>query len=53
MERNLDRRVKVLTPIRDASLRHRLDKILEIFLADAMSDSELRMPRTTSSRTRA
>jgi len=42
MERNLDRRVKVLTPIRDPSLRERLDKILEILLADAMSDSELR-----------
>ncbi len=34
MERNLDRRVEVLTPIRDPSLRERLDEILEILLAD-------------------
>jgi len=34
MERNLDRRVEVLTPIRDPSLRGRLDEILEILLAD-------------------
>ncbi|HKD33053.1 MAG TPA: polyphosphate kinase 1 [Gaiellaceae bacterium] len=34
MERNLDRRVEVLTPIRDQALRARLDEILGVLLAD-------------------
>jgi polyphosphate kinase len=34
MERNLDRRVEVLAPIRDEALRARLDEILGILLAD-------------------
>jgi polyphosphate kinase len=34
MERNLDRRVEVLTPVRDPALRARLDEILAILLAD-------------------
>jgi polyphosphate kinase len=34
MERNLDRRVEVLAPIRDPALRERLDEILETLLAD-------------------
>jgi len=34
MERNLDRRVEVLTPVRDPALRARLDEILGILLAD-------------------
>jgi polyphosphate kinase len=34
MERNLDRRVEVLTPVRDLALRARLDEILSVLLAD-------------------
>ncbi|MGN6431245.1 MAG: polyphosphate kinase 1 [Gaiellaceae bacterium] len=34
MERNLDRRVEVLTPVRDPALRARLDGILGVLLAD-------------------
>jgi polyphosphate kinase len=34
MERNLDRRVEVLTPIRDEALRQRLDEILGALTAD-------------------
>jgi polyphosphate kinase len=34
MERNLDRRVEVLAPIRDPALRERLDEILGTLLAD-------------------
>jgi len=34
MERNLDRRVEVLTPVRDQALRARLDEILAVLLAD-------------------
>jgi polyphosphate kinase len=34
MERNLDRRVEVLTPVRDPALRARLDEILSVLLAD-------------------
>jgi polyphosphate kinase len=34
MERNLDRRVEVLTPVRDPALRARLDEILGVLLAD-------------------
>jgi polyphosphate kinase len=34
MERNLDRRVEVLTPVRDPALRARLDEILAVLLAD-------------------
>jgi polyphosphate kinase len=41
MERNLDRRVEVLTPIRDPSLRERLDEILGILLADDVLAWEL------------
>jgi polyphosphate kinase len=41
MERNLDRRVEVLTPVRDPALRERLDEILEILLADDMLAWEL------------
>jgi polyphosphate kinase len=41
MERNLDRRVEVLTPIRDQGLRDRLDEILGILLADDVLASEL------------
>ena len=41
MERNLDRRVEVLTPIRDQGLRDRLDEILGIILADDVLASEL------------
>jgi polyphosphate kinase len=41
MERNLDRRVEVLTPIRDPSLRERLDEILGVLLADDVLAWEL------------
>jgi polyphosphate kinase len=41
MERNLDRRVEVLTPIRDPGLRERLDEILGLLLADDMLAWEL------------
>jgi polyphosphate kinase len=41
MERNLDRRVEVLTPIRDQGLRDRLDEIIEILLADDVLAWEL------------
>jgi polyphosphate kinase len=41
MERNLDRRVEVLTPIRDQGLRDRLDEILGILLADDILAWEL------------
>jgi polyphosphate kinase len=34
MERNLDRRVEVLAPIRDVGLRQRLDEILGVLTAD-------------------
>jgi polyphosphate kinase len=34
MERNLDRRVEVLAPIRDAALRQRLDEILGVLTAE-------------------
>jgi polyphosphate kinase len=34
MERNLDRRVEVLTPVGDQALRARLDEILAVLLAD-------------------
>src|SRR5262249_18887382 len=34
MERNLDRRVEVLTPIRDQALCTRLDRMLDVLLAD-------------------
>jgi polyphosphate kinase len=34
MERNLDRRVEVLAPVRDPALRARLDEILGVLLAD-------------------
>jgi len=34
MERNLDRRVEVLAPVRDPALQARLDEILEVLLAD-------------------
>jgi polyphosphate kinase len=34
MERNLDRRVEVLTPVREPALRARLDEILSVLLAD-------------------
>jgi polyphosphate kinase len=41
MERNLDRRVEVLTPIRDRGLRERLDEILGLLLADDVLAWEL------------
>jgi polyphosphate kinase len=41
MERNLDRRVEVLTPIRDPGLRERLDEILGLLLADDVLAWEL------------
>ena len=41
MERNLDRRVEVLTPIRDAALRQRLDEILGALTADNVIAWEL------------
>ena len=34
MERNLDRRVEVLAPVREPALRARLDEILSVLLAD-------------------
>jgi polyphosphate kinase len=34
MTRNLDRRVEVLVPVRDAEARRRLDEVLELLLAD-------------------
>jgi polyphosphate kinase len=34
MERNLDRRVEVLAPIRDSALRSRLDEILDVLMMD-------------------
>jgi polyphosphate kinase len=34
MTRNLDRRVEVLVPVRDAAARRRLDEVLELLLAD-------------------
>ena len=34
MERNLDRRVEAVVPIRDPAIRARLDRILEVLLAD-------------------
>jgi polyphosphate kinase len=41
MERNLDRRVEVLTPISDPALRERLDEILGILTADDVIAWEL------------
>jgi polyphosphate kinase len=34
MERNLDRRVEVLAPLRDSALRSRLDEILDVLMMD-------------------
>jgi polyphosphate kinase len=34
MRRNLDRRVEVLTPVRDPGLRAQLDEVIEVLLAD-------------------
>ena len=41
MERNLDRRVEVLTPIRDRGHRTRLDSILDELLAEDSAGWEL------------
>jgi polyphosphate kinase len=41
MERNLDRRVEVLTPIRDTALRQRLDEILGNLLSHSVIAWEL------------
>jgi polyphosphate kinase len=41
MPRNLDRRVEVLVPIRDESLRTRIDEVLELLLADDVLAWEL------------
>jgi polyphosphate kinase len=41
MERNLDRRVEVLTPVRDPALRERLDEILGIYTAGDTTAWEL------------
>jgi polyphosphate kinase len=48
MERNLDRRVEVLTPIRDPALRDRLDEIIAILLADDTFAWELNSDGTWS-----
>ena len=41
MERNLDRRVEVLAPVRDPELRARLDETLELNLADDTNSWQL------------
>jgi polyphosphate kinase len=48
MERNLDRRVEVLTPIQDPALRDRLDEIIAILLADDTFAWELNSDGTWS-----
>ncbi len=42
MERNLDRRVEVLVPVRDVELQERLLQILDLALADDVNSWELR-----------
>src|SRR5579872_20305 len=46
MERNLDRRVEVLTPVHDQELRARLDETLELNLADDTNSWQLRQDGT-------
>jgi polyphosphate kinase len=41
MRRNLDRRVEVLTPVRDPSLKERLDEVIDTLLADDVLAWEL------------
>jgi len=41
MRRNLDRRVEVLTPVRDTSLQARLDEVIDTLLADDVLAWEL------------
>jgi polyphosphate kinase len=41
MRRNLDRRVEVLTPVRDPSLKARLDEVIDTLLADDVLAWEL------------
>jgi polyphosphate kinase len=41
MQRNLDRRMEVLAPVRDPALRARLDEMLELLLADDVLAWEL------------
>jgi polyphosphate kinase len=53
MQRNLDRRVEVLAPVNDPSLRARIDEILEVLAADEtlawelMPDGNWQPPRKT------
>jgi polyphosphate kinase len=42
MPRNLDRRVEVMVPLKDAGLRRRLFEILRLYLADNVKARELR-----------
>jgi polyphosphate kinase len=42
MPRNLDRRVEVMVPLKDAGLRRRLFEILRLYLADNVKGRELR-----------
>jgi polyphosphate kinase len=42
MPRNLDRRVEIMVPLRDARLRRRLFEILRLYLADNVKARELR-----------
>ncbi len=41
MKRNLDHRLEILFPVRDAALRQRLLRILEMYFADNVQAREL------------